>query len=87
MMIMSTFIYDDVDDDEDDDDDDDDDDCSGNVVLYDATAKKASIKISNTSAPGSGQDNSDYQVHTAHCTQHTGHCTLHTAHCTPAARG
>ena len=30
------------------------------MVLYDATAKKETVKISNTAAPA--QDNSDYQV-------------------------
>ena len=36
----------------------------GNVVLYDATAKKETVKISNTAAPGAAllQDNSDYQL-------------------------
>jgi len=33
---------------------------NGNVVLYDATAKKETVKISNTAAPA--QDNSDYQL-------------------------
>jgi len=35
---------------------------NGNVVLYDATAKRETIKISNSCAPGPGQDNSDYQL-------------------------
>ena len=36
----------------------------GNVVLYDATAKRETVKISNTAAPGAAllQDNSDYQL-------------------------
>jgi len=37
---------------------------NGNVVLYDATAKRETVKISNTAAPGAAllQDNSDYQL-------------------------
>ena len=33
-------------------------------MLYDATAKKETVKISNTAAPGAAllQDNSDYQL-------------------------
>ena len=37
---------------------------TGNVVLYDATAKRETVKISNSSAPGAAllHDNSDYQL-------------------------
>ena len=37
---------------------------AGNVVLYDATAKRETVKISNSTAPGAAllQDNSDYQL-------------------------
>lgn len=37
---------------------------NGNVVLYDATAKRETVKISNSTAPGAAllQDNSDYQL-------------------------
>jgi len=37
---------------------------NGNVVLYDATAKRETVKISNSSAPGAAllHDNSDYQL-------------------------
>jgi hypothetical protein len=37
---------------------------NGNVVLYDATAKRETVKISNSQVLGSAllQDNSDYQV-------------------------
>jgi len=37
---------------------------NGNVVLYDATAKRETVKISNSAAPGAAllQDNSDYQL-------------------------